>query len=335
MKKRILIACSIIILIVISLGYFLFRPAVNYLSQYLSKSEYVKANVLIVEGWVPLSVLYEAASEFKSNDYQYIVTTGIKNNTDYYELSPKGYLIFKAEKRFEHMVGDSLHLIEIDAFSKPGLDSRAYLRVYLNSEQIADVRPEKDKKMHGVLWKGDISKFDTVKLYFKNDNMSEFGNQSLYLKQIRIDSEVTIPYLGNSVFEIIRPDGNLKIKNNFTSNSGLARNTLIAMGIDSAKVIATAGKETDINRTLTSAIAFREWSDSSGIKIEGINLITMGNHARRTWMTFNKVLNEKYRIGIIPVSEDSSVSSTRLSRMVKTIRETIGIMYYWIILTRY
>lgn len=322
-------------MIVVLLAYFLLRPAVNYLSQYLSKSEYIKANILIVEGWVPLSALEKAYSEYKNNDYDYIVTTGIKNNTDYYELSPKGYLIFKAEKKFAHLVGDSLHLIEIDAFSKPGLDSRAHLRVYLNSYQIADVRPEKNKNKFQVMWKGDISRFDTVKLYFKNDNMTEYGNQSLYIKQISIDSDVTIPYLGNSVFEIIKPEGNLKIKNNFTSNAGLARNTLIAMGIDSSRVIATAGNETVINRTLTSALAFSDWLKSSGIKIEGINLITMGTHARRTWMTYNKVLNEKYKIGIISISEDPLAVPSRFSRMLKTIREAIGIIYYWIILLHY
>lgn len=334
MRKKILITGSVIVVSLILLGIFLMKPAINYLSHYLSKSEQVKANVLIVEGWVPLSVLEKAYSEFKTNKYQYLITTGIKSNTEYYELSPKGYLIFHSENKFRNLAEDGPHLIEIDAFSKPGLDSRAHLRVYFNSERIADLHPEKNKKKFAFLWKGEMSNVDSVMLYFKNDNMTESGDQSLYVKQISIDDEVTIPYLGNSEFDIIKPEGNLKIINNYTSNAELARNTLIAMGIDSANVIATSGKKAAINRTLTSALAFRDWLKGTDIKIDGINLITMGTHARRTWMTYNKVLNEKYNIGVISIS-DSSIKPTKLSRITKTIREAAGIIYYWVILIPY
>jgi hypothetical protein len=334
MRKKVFITGAILVVLVIIVGIFFMKPALNYLSRYLSKSEQVHANVLIVEGWVPLSVLERACSEFRNNGYDYLITTGIKNNTEYYELSPKGYLNFHSGNRLSKITEESPHLIQIDAYSKPGLDSRANLRVYLNSDQIADVLPEKNKKRYHIIWKGDITKYDTVKLYFKNDNMSEYGDQSLYVKQINVDDQVTIPYLGNSVFEIIRPEGNLNIINNFTSNAGLARNTLIAMGIDSTKIIATSGEKVKINRTLTSALAFRDWLKESKIKVDGINLITMGTHARRTWMTYNKVLDEKYNIGIISIA-DPPEKLNKLTGILKTIRETIGIIYYWIILIPY
>jgi hypothetical protein len=334
MRKTIYISGGILVLAAIILGFVFMKPALNYLSRYLSKSEQVHANVLIVEGWVPLAVLEKACSEFKKNGYDFLITTGINNNTEYYELTPKGYLIFDSEHRLANIKEESPHLIQIDGYSKPGLDKRAHLRVYLNSEQIADVHPEPDKKNYQIIWKGDITQYDTVKLYFKNDKMSDNADQSLYVKEISIDDEVKFPCLGKSVFEIIRPEGNLNIINNFTSNAGQARNTLIALGIDSTKLITTSGEKVVINRTLTSALAFRDWLKKSDIKIEGINLITMGTHARRTWMTYNKVLDEKYNIGIISVSDSNEINTER-SGILKTIRETIGIIYYWIILIPY
>jgi hypothetical protein len=62
--------------------------------------------------------------------------------------------------------------------------------------------------------------------------------------------------------------------------------------------------------------------------------VTLGPHARRTWMTYNKILNEKYSIGIISVPDsDKPISDKR--KALNTLRETLGIIYYWFILIPY
>jgi hypothetical protein len=93
-------------------------------------------------------------------------------------------------------------------------------------------------------------------------------------------------------------------------------------------------KRVRVNRTLTSALAFRDWIKTENPDINGINIISMGTHARRTWMTYNKILNEKYEIGIISLPDDSSLNSPA-KKAFKTVRETLGIIYYWIILLPY
>lgn len=60
----------------------------------------------------------------------------------------------------------------------------------------------------------------------------------------------------------------------------------------------------------------------------------MGTHARRTWMTYNRILNEKYEIGIISLPDDGNRNSPDKG-LLKTLRETLGIIYYWIILIPY
>ena len=66
--------------------------------------------------------------------------------------------------------------------------------------------------------------------------------------------------------------------------------------------------------------------------INGINIISLGAHGRRTWMTYNKILDEKYRIGIISITEDNDAYLTGRKKAFKTLRETLGIIYYWFIL---
>jgi hypothetical protein len=126
----------------------------------------------------------------------------------------------------------------------------------------------------------------------------------------------------------------VKIKNDYTSYAKLAKNSLLAMGIDSSLVVEIPGKKVTLNRTLFSALAFRDWLKTSDIEVIGINIVTLGTHAERTLMTYNKILDKKYDIGIISLP-DYRERHSRIYKVLKTIRETIGIIYYWMILIPY
>jgi hypothetical protein len=136
------------------------------------------------------------------------------------------------------------------------------------------------------------------------------------------------------VYNIGALNGGKRISNDFNSYAESARNRLLAMGIDSSRIIATSGNKAKINRTLTSALAFRDWLKTTKINVDGINIISLGTHARRTWMVYNKVLDEKYILGIISLPDYKNKYS-RTNRLLKTIRETLGIIYYWFILIPY
>jgi len=160
----------------------------------------------------------------------------------------------------------------------------------------------------------------------------DFGDRNLYVNEITIDHKITIPYLNNSVYDISGQDEKRRIINNFSSNAELARNRLLSTGIDSSIIISVPANRVYINRTLTSALAVRDWLKKSDIKIVGINIISEGTHARRTWMTYNKVLNETYKIGIISLPEKVNARS-HLGRLTYTFRQSVALVYYWLILS--
>ena len=122
--------------------------------------------------------------------------------------------------------------------------------------------------------------------------------------------------------------------NDISSHADLAANKLISLGLDSSLVLAVPGKKVSINRTLSSALAFRDWLKTSDIKVKGINIITMGTHARRTWMTYNKILDKNHNIGIISLP-DYRERSSRKYKVLKTLRESAGLFYYWFLLLPY
>ena len=334
MKRKVLLIVLIAFISILTLGYIFLKPAFNYLSGYLSKSEQVKANVLIVEGWLPEYALEMAYKEFEKSKYEYVITTGLQYRKEYYMVSENGYLIFYLKNKFSEINELGLHSIEIDAYSELEGENRAHFNLYVNDSIIADFIVEKSKKKYRADWKGNLRDIRTIYVQFTNDAVGDFGDRNLYVKEIIIDDKIKIPYQDNSEYDIGKLYGKNRTINNFNSSAQYAKNRLLSMGIDSSLLIAIPGNKVKINRTLSSALAFRDWLKTANIVIKGINIISMGTHTRRTWMTYNKILNEKYVIGIISLP-DNIHNYSRLSKVLKTIRETLGVIYYWFILLPY
>jgi hypothetical protein len=334
MKKKGRLILIIIFIFLLPTCYIVIKHAFNYLSGYLSKSEQVKANILLVEGWLPDYALKIAYERFQKNKYDYIFTTGINSFTEYSELWENGYLIFhsKINKSLPDVV--SKHKIEVEAYGSLSGTHSAHFNLFVNGSLIADFFADKHKRSYSADWKGSLSEIDSLMVQFTNDRVDEYGDINLFVKEIVIDHKISIPYLNNSEYDMSELNGKRRIVNNSTSFAEIARKRLLSMGLDSTKVIAVPGAKVKINRTLTSAFAFRDWLNKSKIDITGINIISLGAHARRTWMTYNKILKEKYAIGIISIP-DYMNDHSKESKVLKTLRETLGIIYYWLILIPY
>ena len=303
------------------------------LSSYLSKTEKVKANVLIVEGWMPPDDIKSAYDEFKTGGYDIIITTGMKPTFEGCILYENGFLVFYPGSKTAADTLKRSHLIEIDAYSSTGGENSACFNFYINNSKAGTFTASTRERKYPVRWDGKLSQIDSLAVQFFNDRHSEFYDRNLYVRNITIDHTIVISVLNYSEYDRNRWDGRNMVKNNVSSNAQQARNLLISMGADSSSVIAVPGKRVRINRTLTSALALRDWLASSDIRITGINIVSAGSHARRTWMTYNKVLDKNYRIGIIalPASKCRTVSGY----VFKTLREGVAIVYYWFLLLPY
>jgi hypothetical protein len=323
-----------ILISVLLLGYKALKPTINYLSSYLSNTERVNANVLIVEGWLPDYALELAYEEFQRKGYEIIITSGLKFISDYYVLSENGYLIFHPKIKDSLSNEVSQHIIEINAFSSLNRPYSAHFNLFVNDSLIEDFFTNKRKKNYISTWRGSLTNIDSIMIQFTNDRVDDNGDLNLFVKEIIIDHKTRIQYQNNSEYNIGVLNGERRIINNFNSYAELARNKLLSMGIDSSIIFAVPGQGVRINRTMISAFALRDWLKTTNINIKGINIVSIGMHARRTLMTYNKVLNEKYKIGIVSLPDIETNNSLR-NKVLKTIRETLEILYYRIILIYY
>ena len=197
-----------------------------------------------------------------------------------------------------------------------------------------DFLADKKKRQYQIQWKGNLTKIHSVMIQFDNDKFDKDVDRNLYVREIIFDRMIHISYQHNSEYDIGELDRKRRLNNNYNSHAELARNALLSLGIDSSLVLAIPGKRVRINRTLSSALAFRDWLKTSDIDVQGINIVTEGTHARRTWMTYNKILDKKYEIGIISLPEYEEHPSWKY-KVFNTLREVIGLVYYWFILIPY
>ncbi len=332
MGRKKLVRLSVALIILISAGFFLIKPVLSRLSDFLSKSEKVDGNLLIIEGWLSFDDLNAALEEFRNGGYQYIVTTGLKSTPEYYNVFTDGYLIFYPDIPASPEE-KGIHIIEVKAYSELEGENSAHFNVWVNDSLVADFYGDRRKRKYAVQWNRNLSSIDSVMIQFDNDLAGEFGDRNLFVKEIIFDKNKEVPFLNHSVYDISKLDNRNRIVNNMKSNAEMTEKRLLSMGIDSSVIIAIPGQKVRINRTLTSVLAFRDWLKTSDIQVSGINIVSIGTHARRTWMTFNRVLDNSCKIGIISLP-DHKHNSDDLS-VVKTIRETIAFIYYWFILIPY
>ena len=92
---------------------------------------------------------------------------------------------------------------------------------------------------------------------------------------------------------------------------------------------APAGKALK-DRTFSSAIALRKWLITKGLDHQNLNLISIGCHARRSWVLYQKAFEGDQKIGVISI-QDQSYEPDRWYEFSQGVRivlsETIGYTY--------
>lgn len=72
---------------------------------------------------------------------------------------------------------------------------------------------------------------------------------------------------------------------------------------DLEKVRVIPSPEVDRDRTYSSAVAVRKWLAGEGIQVKNLNVITMGPHARRSRLMFEKAFGSDVEIGIVAATD--------------------------------
>ena len=84
--------------------------------------------------------------------------------------------------------------------------------------------------------------------------------------------------------------------------------SLRASGLTSVPVIAVITPPTAQDRTFRSALAVREWAQGSGLRLDAIDLLSLGVHTRRSWKLYRMALGDEVEVGVraaVPTTYDA------------------------------
>jgi len=116
----------------------------------------------------------------------------------------------------------------------------------------------------------------------------------------------------------------------YKNHAQIAAATLCKMGFDSTLVIAVPGNGVEKDRTYASAMALRNWLKNSNSNVHAVNLLSLGPHARRSRLIFQKALGDGIKVGVIAAKNLSYDENNwwRTSNGVRTVlAEAIGYVY--------
>ena len=92
---------------------------------------------------------------------------------------------------------------------------------------------------------------------------------------------------------------------NQKSSSEVAAEKLQELGVDKSRIIMLPVPDMKLHQTYTFALAVRNWLIRSKIKTTGINVFTLGTHARKSLILFKRALGSGTKVGVIAGTEDT------------------------------
>jgi hypothetical protein len=100
---------------------------------------------------------------------------------------------------------------------------------------------------------------------------------------------------------------------------------LVRLGVNTNAVQAVPTPKVRLDRTDASAVALKNWLGQHGAAETNINVISLGAHARRSRLLFEKAFGRGCRVGIIAI-EDQDYDSKRWWDSSDGVRTVIGEM---------
>jgi hypothetical protein len=108
-----------------------------------------------------------------------------------------------------------------------------------------------------------------------------------------------------------------------TSSAEAAAIQMERFGMSTNAVTAVSCWVERKDRTFNSALTLKEWFQQNGMPVSAIDVVTLGPHARRSRLLYEKAFGNKVKVGVISI-EDRSYDPAHWWRCSEGVREVVG-----------
>ncbi len=332
MKKRIFIVISVLFVLSIIL-YLLLK----FGESVLSKNRPVNANILIIEGWLPVDELELIPEYVNVPSYETVIITGLS----YIKYEPKLHnSLFEKSRDIEIASGgaclkqnaiarvqnyDTVKSIKVYSHGTKALGRFPHFLIYINDSVVgAGYTTSEDKDPVVFKLNYPAGNFKKFLIYFDNDVENLDADRNLYIDSVTINRQ---SFAGSNYFARMDDfDANSYI--NVKSESQRTANFLKYLGLNKPfRILDTMylGR----NRTRAFAVKCTRWIDKTYKgKPYSINIVSLDLHSKRTYYTY-KSLEKQKEIGIIslPYTEDIKfVKGSALNAKIYILKEYVSLL---------
>jgi len=110
----------------------------------------------------------------------------------------------------------------------------------------------------------------------------------------------------------------------------LAAEQLEKFGVQPKAIVVLAVSNIERHRTYASALAVKQWLEDSNTKTGGINVFTLGAHARKSLVLFKRAFRQGVPVGVIAGTEDGYEPNRwwlSVRGIYTVLRKTVGYLY--------
>jgi hypothetical protein len=268
---------------------------------FLAQNDRIEAEVLVVEGWLPTYALDQAYEEYKKHNYKKIITTGGPVDTKF-RMYANGMLHINIPDSVVTKAPAASNIV-IQAQGTYADGAYPHFTVWVNDticvgESYTYYYPEK----HYFPLEPETPAIHKVHIHYDNDASKDGNDRDLYFRSLSITNYETDYLTGSVVYEHYSPKAKQMIKFSDKTMAEMAASYLKGIGLSGKEVVAMPSPPVARHRTYTSAIALREWLIKN--QINSINIFSMATHARRSRLSYEKVLRDadNIEVGIIAVA---------------------------------
>src|SRR5205823_2822507 len=97
----------------------------------------------------------------------------------------------------------------------------------------------------------------------------------------------------------LQHDGDLSV--DLQEHSGEEK--LILFGIPAEIVVTVSSPQIHRDRTFHAAVAVKEWMQHEGLNSASIDVVTVGPHARRSRLLYEKAFGDAVNVGVISIAD--------------------------------
>jgi hypothetical protein len=119
----------------------------------------------------------------------------------------------------------------------------------------------------------------------------------------------------------------------FKNYARLTQARLAGLGFDQKRLVVLETGDIRRDRTYASAEAVKRWIDLNHVNIQGMNVYTLGAHARRSRLLFQKAFGNGIAIGVIAVPDQSYDPGNwwKSSNGVRTVLDELIAYFYAVV----